>query len=203
MSDQDTSITEAEPEAVATDPAGDQSDPDGAEHLGDPGKRALAAMKAQLKAAKAEAAALKARVDEFEDRDKSEIDRATARLQEAERTAQSYRDRAVRAEVRALAATAFADPEDAAAFLDLSRYVEGGEIDTEAIQADLSELLSRKPHLAKPTGPRVPQPDPSQGARSDGPAGLDEQIREAEQKGDVRLALHLQNQKLLKAAGKK
>ncbi|MBQ1166909.1 hypothetical protein KBZ21_53840, partial [Streptomyces sp. A73] len=70
-----------------------------------------------------------------------------------------------RAEVRALAANEFADPEDAAAFLSLDGYgSDDGEVDAEQIRADLKALLKAKPHLAKPadTGPRRPAPDRSQ-----------------------------------------
>lgn len=86
--------------------------------------------------------------------------------------AAAFLARAVRSEVRALAAGLFADPEDAAAFLDLGGYAdEGGEVDTDSIRADLDDLLARKPHLAKPSPapkPRAPAPNRAQGSSGNG-----------------------------------
>lgn len=166
----------------APEPEGDpdpEPDPDGADKLGDAGKKALDKMKAERAAAKKAAAEEKKRADElarkvaeFEDRDKSELEKASGK---AERLAEQFAkatQRAVRAEVRA-AAGEFADPEDAAAFLDLARYADdSGEIDTEAITSDLADLLERKPHLrrqapAAPEPPKAPKPDPSQGPRKE------------------------------------
>jgi len=76
--------------------------------------------------------------------------------------------RAVKSEIRALAADGFADPDDAASALDPSEYVdENGDIDTEGIKRELAELLERKPHWGKAEGapaPRRPAPDRSQGS---------------------------------------
>lgn len=175
----------ADPEPVA-EPEGDpepepEGDPDGADQLGDAGKKALDRMKAERAEAKRLAAAEKRRADElarkvaeFEDRDKSELERATARAERLEAAARAATARAVKAEVRAAAAE-FADPDDAAAFLDLSSYTgDDGQVDTDAIQADLADLLERKPHLrrapAEPPKKPAPRPDPGQGARPDKPA---------------------------------
>ena len=171
----------AEPEP-AVEPEGDAGpdpepagDPDGADKLGDAGKKALDRMKAERAEAKRLAAAEKKRADdlarkvaEFEDRDKSELEKAAAKAERLEAAAKAATARAVKAEVRAAAAE-FADPEDAAAFLDLSSYASAdGEIDAEAIQSDLADLLERKPHLrrvaAEPVKPK-PKPDPAQGSR--------------------------------------
>lgn len=174
----DPEPTDPEP---APDPADDPADPDpdadpeGADKLGDEGKRALDRMKADRATARKSAAAEKKRADdlarkvaEFEDRDKSEVEKATAKAERLEAAAAKATARAVKAEVKAAAAE-FADPEDAAAFLDLSAYTsDDGEIDTEAISADLADLLERKPHLKRPTtAPKAPtpRPDPGQGAR--------------------------------------
>ncbi|MFJ8208103.1 hypothetical protein [Streptomyces sp. NPDC096033] len=161
---------------------GDDSspDPEGADQLGDKGKQALERMKTERAAAKKAAATEKRRADElarkvaeFEDRDKSDLDKATAKAERlAEQVAKATR-RAVLAEVKA-AAGQFADPDDAAAFLDTSTYVsDDGEIDTDAITADLEALLDRKPHLrrpaAEPAKRPAPKPDPGQGARREEP----------------------------------
>jgi hypothetical protein len=171
----------ADPEP-APDPADNpadpepEPDPEGADKLGDAGKKALEAMKAQRAEAKRLAAAEKKRADElarkvaeFEDRDKSELEKATTKAERLAEQAAKATKRAVLAEVKAAAAE-FADPEDAAAFLDLTQYTsDDGEINTEAISADLTDLLERKPHLRRaapePQKKPAPKPDPSQGAR--------------------------------------
>lgn len=163
-----------EPEKDPTEPE-PEPEPEGADKLGDKGKQALDRMKAERAEAKRLAAAEKKRADdlarkvaEFEDRDKSDLEKATAKAERLEAAAKAATARAVRAEVKA-AAGEFADPEDAVAFLDLAKYTsDDGEIDAEAISADLTDLLERKPHLrrqvAEPKKP-APRPDPSQGAR--------------------------------------
>lgn len=166
-----------DPAEPAESPDGEpEPAPEGADQLGDAGKKALDRMKADKAAAKREAAAEKKRADElarrvaeFEDRDKSDLDKATSKAEKlAEQAAKATR-RAVLAEVKA-AASAFADPEDAAAFLDLAGYADGdGDIDTDAITADLEALLERKPHLRRapvePEKKKAPKPDPGQGPR--------------------------------------
>jgi hypothetical protein len=100
------------------------------------------------------------------DAQKSAEDLANEKAVLADVRAQGFRDRAVQAEVKALAATKFADPEDASAFLQLGDYVDlDGDINTTAIQTDLDDLLQRKPHLARldSKGGR-PLPDKSQGS---------------------------------------
>ncbi|MBQ1165906.1 hypothetical protein KBZ21_48790, partial [Streptomyces sp. A73] len=73
---------------------------------------------------------------------KSEAERLTGQLSAAEERIAAFQQRAVRAEVRALAANEFADPVDAAAFLSLDGYVsDDGEVDAEQIRADLKALL--------------------------------------------------------------
>ncbi|MET9521518.1 hypothetical protein [Streptomyces coeruleorubidus] len=111
------------------------------------------------------------KAQELEDAKKSEQERLTEQLTSAEQRIQQLRQRAVRSEVKALAASEFADPEDAHAFLDLTSYVDDdGDVDTAAIQQDLKELLKRKPHLAKPTdtSPRAPKADRTQGSSGNG-----------------------------------
>lgn len=103
---------------------------------------------------------------------KSELDRAQEAAQTNAQRAQVLLDRTVNAEIRALA-SGFADPEDAATFLSGKQYADDdGNVDTAAIKADLSDLLSRKPHLAASeggTGRRAPRPDHSQASGANGP----------------------------------
>ncbi|MGW7053128.1 phage scaffolding protein [Streptomyces sp. NPDC054887] len=108
---------------------------------------------------------------ELEDAQKSEQERLAEQLSQAESRIKSVQARAVRSEVRALASAGFADPDDAHAFLDLDSFVDDqGEIDSDGINGALTELLKRKPHLAKPAdnGPRRPAPDRSQGSSGNG-----------------------------------
>jgi molecular chaperone GrpE (heat shock protein) len=161
----------------------DPEDPDG--QLGDAGKRALQKERAEKAAAKKAAAEEKKRADdlaakvaEFEDRDKTELERATAKADAEAKRAEKAVARAVRAEVKALAGD-FADVDDALVHLGarLSDYADdAGEVDTDAIEADLADLLDRKPHLRKaakadpePDPKKGPKPDPSQGPRKDPP----------------------------------
>lgn len=189
----DPAPNSADPEP-GPDPADDLADPDpepepdDANALGEAGKKALDRMKAERAAAKKEAAAAKKqaaelarKVQEFEDAQKSETDKLAAQAERSAKQAAKATARAVAAEVRA-AAGEFADPADAVDVLmrDPSQYVDAdGEIDTDAIQTALSDLLERKPHWAKPEpvapAPEAkpkPKPDPGQGSRG-GPAPVD------------------------------
>lgn len=77
--------------------------------------------------------------------------------------------RIVRAEVRVLAADTFADAGDAVLNLadKIGEYEvdDDGNVDADAIKADLEAVLKQKPHLAK-NGKR-PAPDPSQGSKGE------------------------------------
>jgi hypothetical protein len=179
------------------DPEPEGDSPDGDDPaLGDKAKRAIERMKATQQAAKRAAAderkarlAAEAKVREYEDRDKSDLEKATAKAERAAEQAARATARAVAAEVRTLSIDRFADPTDAVEVLmrDPSKYVDSdGEIDTEAIEADLADLLDRKAHWAKPAPqapaaapadpapaaerPRRPKPDPGQGSRPPAPA---------------------------------
>jgi hypothetical protein len=102
---------------------------------------------------------------------KSELERAQEKANTEAGRAQALLQRAVAAEVKAVASQGFADPEDAAAFLDLTKYANAdGDIDADAIRNDLADLLSRKPHLGKSPTSRVPAPNPAQGSSGSGPA---------------------------------
>ncbi|HWM40126.1 MAG TPA: hypothetical protein VNS49_23775 [Streptomyces sp.] len=127
------------------------------------------AAKHRTKAKELEPLADKAR--QAEEAQKSEAERLNEQLSAAQKRVEAVQQRAVRAEVRALASAEFADPEDAPAFLDLDGYVgEDGEVDAEQIRTDLKALLKAKPHLAKPddNAPRRPAPDRSQGSSGNG-----------------------------------
>jgi hypothetical protein len=183
-----------EPEDPANPESETEPDDPAKDTLGDAGKKALERMKAERAAAKKEAATAKKqaaelarKVQEFEDAQKTEIEKATAKAERAAQQAAKAVARAVAAEVKAVASGQFADPSDATDVLmrDPSKYVDtDGEIDTDAIETDLADLLDRKPHWAKPA-PAVapaadpetpkkpkPKPDPGQGSRGM-PASVD------------------------------
>lgn len=129
---------------------------------------------------------------------KTDLERAQDAATTAAAQVQAANQRAVKAEVKALAAPDFADAEDAAAFLATGTYLTAdGDVDTARIRTDLADLLARKPHLAKPQGTRVPAPNPAQGSSASGAPDLEAQIAQAQKSGDVALQVRLQNQKLL------
>jgi hypothetical protein len=112
-----------------------------------------------------------ARAKALEDAQKSAEEIAREKALDSDLKALGYRDRAVAAEVKALAAENFADPADASHFLDLKDFVDDdGEIDTSEISKALDSLLKSKPHLAKPEGRPVLRPDRSQGSSGNGAA---------------------------------
>ncbi|MFD7465163.1 hypothetical protein [Streptomyces tendae] len=134
--------------------------------LNEGGKKALIAEREKAKQARDARDAALAKVQEFERAKLSDQERIAADLSDAQKQAATFRQRAVRSEVRALAAASFADPDDAAGALDLDDFInDAGDIDELAIRSALDSLLERKPHWAKsqpPEGPRRPAPDRTQ-----------------------------------------
>lgn len=117
------------------------------------------------------------RFDDLEAASKSEAEKLAERAKAAEDRNASLTQRAARAEVKALAASTFADPSDAAAFLNLAEYVgDDGDIDSKGIESALADLLKRKPHLAKEAAP----PSFDGGARrtADKPTSMNDLIRQ-------------------------
>jgi hypothetical protein len=119
---------------------------EGAEALGDAGKRALDTMKAERNAERARAREAEARIAEL-----------TAKLEgrEAEFTAEvekrkTQNDAILRAELKAAAKGKLADPADAGLFINLSEFdVSGdGDVDADALNTAIDDLIARKPHLA-------------------------------------------------------
>lgn len=167
----------------AGDPPNDppKTDPpeDGDADLGDAGKKALQREREARKAAEKARTEAEAKVKEFEDRDKSELDKANERAAELEKTAAQAQAEALR--YRIAAKNEISD-EDAEIFLT------GTDEDTLTKQAE--RLVALRGEQA---APRAPKPDPSQGSR--GPVDLDAQIAEAEKKGDVRASIRLKQEK--------
>ncbi len=131
----------------------------GEEALGDPGKKALDAMKAKWREAEQRAKDAAAKLAEHEAK--------TAGREaehQAEQQAQRVKDEALasanerikKSEVRAAAAGKLADPQDALRYLDLGSIEvdDDGEIDRTAVDAQIADLLTKKPYLAAQGGGR-------------------------------------------------
>jgi hypothetical protein len=106
-----------------------------------------------------------ARLAQIEAEQMTEAQKAEAAREAAEQRAAALLQRTAKAEAKTLAAD-FADPEDALVFLgDVTRFAsESGDIDADAIRSELSDLLARKPHLAKAAQtPKAPPANPAQG----------------------------------------
>lgn len=102
---------------------------------------------------------------------KTEAEKAVdAARVEGEKTAtEKANARIVRAEAKALAATAkFRDPADAVAFLDLSKVTvnEDGDVDAKALGVALADLAKEKPYLVDDGKGGTPRPDRTQGGGS-------------------------------------
>jgi hypothetical protein len=116
--------------------------------------------------------------ERLEQASKTELERATEELSRWQSEAEKWRTASVSSRIEALASQDFADPSDAAAALsDPSKYLDaGGQINDEAIRADLNSVLERKPHWRRseqPAGPRLPQPSPHQGSGANGRPAAD------------------------------
>jgi hypothetical protein len=120
-------------------------------------------------------------IDEYQrlvEASKTDAQRKDEELARWQTDAEQWRARAVAARVHAIAAADFADPTDAVGAVDPAKYLTaGGEIDEAAIQADLAQVLERKPHWRRsPDGspaPRVPAPNPAQGSGGGAPVAGD------------------------------
>lgn len=130
---------------VAAAPANNPDEP-----LGEPGLKALQAEReARKKAEKAAAEALQ-RVEQFEERDKSELERATERASKFEAELADIKAENLRMRVAA----------ETELPANLRKFLTGS--DEESLREQAQELLAA---TATDTAKRRPQPDPAQGAR--------------------------------------
>ena len=160
----ETTIT-TEPEAevsidetitVDTTEAPELDDADAESGLGDAGKKALDSMKAKRNAAIREAKELKAELDrikaEAESASKPAEEQAldAARREATVEATRKANERILRSELRAAAKGKLADPTDAQLYIDVTNFEVGddGEIDSDALEDAIDELLARKPHLS-------------------------------------------------------
>lgn len=174
----DTGIEDAVEETATEDSGGTETTDDAQEAETEVEEKPFDRKKfeAELRKKNSEAANLRKRLKEleplarkakeFEDAQKTETERLTERLQQADERIAATRKRLVASEVKTLALNAFADVDDPLGELDLDSYIDSdGDVDTAAIQADLDALLERKPHWARvqpQEGPRRPAPDRTQ-----------------------------------------
>lgn len=131
-----------------------------------------------LKKANQEAAAARAKVKGFEDKDKSELERALDAATEAETAtaAANLENERLKAAVEFGLSTQ-----------DLALLGDGPAEGFRDRAKALAERLKTVPSL---------RPDPNAGQETDPAGSLDEQIVEAQKAGDVQRVIHLQNQKL-------
>lgn len=179
MTTPEASETPAGPETPET-PA--ETPPWGKDEDFDPQKawKLLQNVKADLEKAKSRPVLdddAKRKLDEYErleQASKTDLERKTEEVTRWQTEAETWRGAAVASRIQALAATDFADPDDAVKALDASKYLDaGGVINDQAITADLAALLEAKPHYRRagePSGPRLPAPNPAQGSSTTPPA---------------------------------
>lgn len=182
MSDETTEVTATETTETITEPATEPIE--GEEALGEPGKKALDSMKQKLREAEKQARESKAELErarrEAELRDKPAEEQAleAARAEARAEALAKANERILRSELKAAASGKLADPTDAALFIDLSQFdVSGdGDVDSDALNDAIADLISRKPHLAAQRQNRFDGPA-DQGAKKEtaGPKQVGEQ----------------------------
>jgi hypothetical protein len=155
MSEQDD--TTVETDDVDTDLVDDSDDGDtgDADKLGDAGKKALDSMKSKWQKERDARKALEAKMAADSKPDDQQDPAEMRKQAQAEARAEVLKDRALD-KVEAKAAKLFADPEDARALLAsrVDDFVDDGQVDVDAINEALTDLLSKKPHLAAATAKR-------------------------------------------------
>jgi hypothetical protein len=155
MSEQDD--TAVETDDVDTDLVDDSDDGDtgDTDKLGDAGKKALDSMKSKWQKERDARKALEAKMAADSKPDDQQDPAEMRKQAQAEARAEVLKDRALD-KVEAKAAKLFADPEDARALLAsrVDDFVDDGQVDVDAINEALTDLLSKKPHLAAATAKR-------------------------------------------------
>lgn len=182
---QDAPAPDAPSPAAGTDKPEDNAPADGDTPLGPNGEKALASERDARKAAEKANADLTARLKNFEDRDKTELQKLTEARDTAEQAAKSSALELLRYRV---AADTNVDPDLLAG------------TDEETMRAHASRLIAWRGVDAQGKPP-APRPDLSQGARGQADT-VDAQIAEAESNGDYRTAIQLKARKQIQTATK-
>lgn len=139
-----------------------------------------------------ENASAAARLAEIEAANQTAAERAEARAKAAEDRAAALVTSVAAARIEAALTGVVPEPGEIVGDLDLSKFLgAGGEVDTEKVTA----LKAKYAALAPPPGPRVPAPNPAQGASAAGPT-LGDLIRDAEGKRNPRESIRLKSAQL-------
>ena len=189
-------------EDPATDPADDDTP------LGGAGERALEALKKKDRETRAKLRAAESKIQELSKPADGEQTAEQIRAAVESDVRSELRRELISARVEVAAASLFADPEDAIAFLNLDDLdVDAtGKVDPADIEDALKDLLTRKPHLAKQDGTqranhrRVPEVPADPANVQSKPASLDERIAKAQADGDYKTVIALQNERLENAS---
>lgn len=169
---EDNTTEDVTSEETITDEAAETQDGADETKLGDAGKQALDRMKAERNAAKAEAKAHKAELEQLRSaaalKDKPADEQAieTARSEARAEATKAANTRIVKSELRLAAKGVLADPADALAFINLDDFDvnDDGDVDADALNEAIADLLTRKPHLAA-AAPRKFEGTGDQGAQ--------------------------------------
>jgi hypothetical protein len=156
MSESTTAVEDQEETETEQEEVQEESEStEGEESLGDAGKKALDAMKAQRNAERLKAREAKTELDrlkaELALKDKPADEQAIeAAKAEARAEAKAASDkRILKSELKALSTGKLADPTDAALYINLDDFTvdEDGEVDSDALNEAIADLIARKPHL--------------------------------------------------------
>jgi hypothetical protein len=135
----------------------DEDKPDeGEDSLGDAGKKALDAMKSQRNAERLKAKTAQAELDrikaELALKDKPAEEQALEQARAEARTeaTKAANVRILKSELKAAATGKLADPTDAALYINLDDFTvdDNGDVDSDALNEAITDLIARKPHLA-------------------------------------------------------
>lgn len=156
-----TTEDEATTEVEETEESTQEPEPDPTEGL----KKALKAERLARREAERKARDLEAERDNAS-KEPAEQALDQARREAAAEATSAAHKKILRSEVRVAAKGRLADPGDALVYLDLEEFEVGddGDVDSEAIEDAISDLLKRKPYLAADTGEKF-RGSADQGAR--------------------------------------
>ena len=154
----DQAPAEAAPQTAAASMDTPAAGPAGAngDSLGDAGKKALASERSARRAAEKAAADALAKVKQFEDRDKSDLEKLTEQIAQADARAKQAEAEALRLRVAS----------ETGLPADLQEFLVGD--DEEVLRQRAAKLMAATNAANEP---RRPAPDPSQGAKPAGAAG--------------------------------
>lgn len=184
-----TPVEEPTNDETPTEPA------DGEAELGDAGKKALDAMKAKMRAAET---AAKTAIAELAKRDAAlaakdkpaeEVALDNARREATEAATNAANVKLAKSALKLAAKGVLADPADALAFIDSSSFDvdDNGDVDSDALNEAIKDLLARKPHLAAAPANRFKGSSDSGANRQPQPTATAQELATAAlASGDVR-----------------